>query len=159
MPLLVIPYPEIDPILISIGPFAIRWYALAYVAGILLAWWLARRIAANDAWWGGTSPVRPQDVDDVIVWCALGIVLGGRIGYVLFYRPDFYLSHPFETFAVWEGGMSFHGGLVGVITAILVFAYRRKRSALELGDAGRSDLARIPRACRRRPGSLVDEPA
>jgi phosphatidylglycerol:prolipoprotein diacylglycerol transferase len=134
MPFLIIPYPEIDPILISIGPFAVRWYALAYVAGILLAWWLARRVAANNAYWGGISPVRPVDVDDVIVWCALGIVAGGRIGYVLFYQPGYFLSNPLEIFVVWRGGMSFHGGFLGTVLALILFARSRKIPVLSMLD-------------------------
>lgn len=116
----VIPYPAIDPVLVEIGPFAIRWYALAYLAGILLGWrygcWLARR-----------SPhlVRPVDVDDVVVWVTLGIVLGGRLGYVLFYRPGYYIHHPLEALMVWHGGMSFHGGLIGVIVAGVLFCRNR----------------------------------
>ncbi len=85
MPLFAIAFPAFDPIVFSIGPFAIRWYALAYIGGILGAWWLARLIAGNQKLWGGHSPIRASDVDDVITWCALGIVLGGRLGYVLFY--------------------------------------------------------------------------
>jgi phosphatidylglycerol---prolipoprotein diacylglyceryl transferase len=134
MPFLVIPYPQIDPILISVGPFAIRWYALAYVAGILLAWWLARRIAATDAYWGGVSPIRPADVDDVIVWCAVGIVAGGRIGYVLFYQPQYFLSNPAEIFVVWRGGMSFHGGFLGTVLALILFARARKIPPLSMLD-------------------------
>jgi phosphatidylglycerol:prolipoprotein diacylglycerol transferase len=134
MPLSIIPYPQIDPILISIGPFAIRWYALAYVAGILLAWWFARRIAANQAYWGGVSPIRPVDVDDVIVWCAVGIVAGGRIGYVLFYQPGYFLSNPLEIFIVWRGGMSFHGGFLGTVLALILFARSRKIPVLSMLD-------------------------
>jgi phosphatidylglycerol:prolipoprotein diacylglycerol transferase len=134
MPLLALPFPRIDPILISIGPFAIRWYALAYVAGILLAWWLARRIAANDAYWGGKSPIRPIDVDDVIVWCAIGIVLGGRIGYVLFYQPGYFLSHPSEVLLIWRGGMSFHGGFLGTVLALILFARKRGIPVLSMLD-------------------------
>jgi phosphatidylglycerol---prolipoprotein diacylglyceryl transferase len=134
MPLFALPFPDIDPILISIGPFAIRWYALAYVGGILLAWWLARRIAANQAYWGGLSPIKPEDVDDVIVWCAVGIVLGGRIGYVLFYQPAYFLAHPAEIFILWRGGMSFHGGFLGTVLALILFARRREIPVLSMLD-------------------------
>lgn len=116
-----IAYPAIDPVLVEIGPFAIRWYALAYLAGILLGWrygcWLARH---------SPNLVRPVDVDDVVVWVTLGIVIGGRLGYVLFYRPGFYIEHPLEALMVWHGGMSFHGGLLGVITAGVLFCRNRK---------------------------------
>jgi phosphatidylglycerol:prolipoprotein diacylglycerol transferase len=134
MPLLALPFPNIDPILISFGPFAIRWYALAYVCGILLAWWLARRIAANQAYWGRTSPITPLDVDDVIVWCALGIVLGGRVGYVLFYQPAYFLDHPAEIFVLWRGGMSFHGGFLGTVLALILFARKRAIPVLSMLD-------------------------
>ena len=134
MPVLALPFPDIDPILISIGPFAIRWYALAYVGGILLAWWLARRIAATQAYWGGAAPIRPDDVDDVIVWCALGIVLGGRIGFVLFYQPDYFLAHPAEILVLWRGGMSFHGGFLGTVIALVLFARKRGIPFLSMLD-------------------------
>ena len=134
MPFLLLPFPAFDPIAISIGPFAIRWYALAYVAGILLAWWLARRVAANQALWGGNSPIRPLDVDDVIAWCALGIVVGGRLGYVLFYGPAYFAAHPLEIFVLWRGGMSFHGGFLGTILALLVFARARGIPMLSMLD-------------------------
>jgi phosphatidylglycerol:prolipoprotein diacylglycerol transferase len=134
MPLFALPFPNIDPILISIGPFAVRWYALAYVGGILIAWWLARRIAASDSLWGGHSPIRPVDVDDVIVWCAIGIVLGGRLGYVLFYQPGYFVSNPAEIFVLWRGGMSFHGGFLGTVLALILFARRRGIPVLSMLD-------------------------
>ena len=122
-------YPTIDPVLIEIGPFAIRWYALSYIAGILLAWRymvvLARR-----------SPVgiTKAHTDDFIVWATLGVVLGGRFGYVIFYKADYFLDHPLEAFAVWQGGMSFHGGLLGVIFAIWLFSRLRHYSWIAIGD-------------------------
>jgi phosphatidylglycerol---prolipoprotein diacylglyceryl transferase len=134
MPLFLLPFPAFDPIAVSIGPFAIRWYALAYVAGILLAWWLARRIAANQALWGGHSPIRPLDVDDVIAWCALGIVVGGRLGYVLFYGLAYFAANPLEIFVLWRGGMSFHGGFLGTILALLLFARSRGIPMLSMLD-------------------------
>jgi phosphatidylglycerol---prolipoprotein diacylglyceryl transferase len=134
MPLLALPFPAFDPIAISVGPFAIRWYALAYVVGILLAWWLARRIAANQTLWGGHSPISPIDVDDVIAWCALGIVLGGRLGYVLFYGLSYFADHPLEIFVLWRGGMSFHGGFLGTILALLLFARSRGIPMLSMLD-------------------------
>jgi phosphatidylglycerol---prolipoprotein diacylglyceryl transferase len=134
MLLFLLPFPAFDPIAVSIGPFAIRWYALAYVGGILLAWWLARRIAANQALWGGRSPIRPLDVDDVIAWCALGIVVGGRLGYVLFYGPSYFAANPLEIFVLWRGGMSFHGGFLGTILALLLFARARGIPMLSMLD-------------------------
>jgi phosphatidylglycerol---prolipoprotein diacylglyceryl transferase len=133
-PLFVLPFPAFDPIAVSIGPLAIRWYALAYVAGILLAWWLARRVAARPALWGGRSPIGPNDVDDVIAWCALGIVIGGRLGYVLFYGLGYFVAHPLEIFVLWRGGMSFHGGFLGTIAALLLFARARKIPMLSMLD-------------------------
>jgi phosphatidylglycerol---prolipoprotein diacylglyceryl transferase len=126
MPLFVLPFPAIDPVLISFGPFAIRWYALAYVAGILAGWWLARTVAGKPELWGGRSPIKPVDIDDVIIWAAIGIVVGGRVGYVLFYNPAFFSAHPEQIFVVWRGGMSFHGGFIGTVLALLLFARARK---------------------------------
>ena len=134
MPPLALPFPNFDPVLISIGPIAIRWYALAYVSGILLGWWLARRIAANDRLWGGRSPIKPIDVDDLIVWVALGIVLGGRLGYVVFYQPVYFASHPLEIFVLWRGGMSFHGGFLGTVLALILFARWRGIPVLSMLD-------------------------
>jgi phosphatidylglycerol:prolipoprotein diacylglycerol transferase len=125
MPILALPFPAIDPIAVSFGPFAIRWYALAYVAGILGAWWLARSVAGRPALWGGKAPMTPNDVDDVIAWCAIGIVAGGRLGYVLFYNPAYFLANPLEIPVLWRGGMSFHGGFLGVILALFLFARSR----------------------------------
>ncbi|MBX3521316.1 MAG: prolipoprotein diacylglyceryl transferase [Xanthobacteraceae bacterium] len=134
MPLLALPFPMIDPVLISVGPFSIRWYALAYVGGLIAAWWLARRIAAAKAYWGGVSPMVPEDIDDVIVWAALGVVLGGRTGYVLFYNPAYYAAHPAEIFVLWHGGMSFHGGFLGTVLALLLFARSRGIPMLSMLD-------------------------
>jgi phosphatidylglycerol:prolipoprotein diacylglycerol transferase len=122
-------FPQIDPIAISLGPFAIRWYALAYIGGLLIAWWYWR--------WLATRP--PRDVgseafDDFLLWATLGIVLGGRLGYVLFYKPDFYFANPLEIFMVWQGGMSFHGGLLGVAVAEVAFARRRGIPLFALTD-------------------------
>src|ERR1700730_5881925 len=111
MQLYALPFPSIDPVLISFGPFAIRWYALAYVAGILAGWWLARPIAGEQELWGGRSPIKPAGIDDVIIWPAIGIVLGGRIGYVLFYNPAYFAAHPEQIPVLWRGGMFVPGGL------------------------------------------------
>jgi phosphatidylglycerol:prolipoprotein diacylglycerol transferase len=135
MPLFALPFPHIDPIAVSFGPFAIRWYALAYVTGILGAWWLARTVAGRPKLWGGKSPVTPNDIDDVIAWAAIGIVLGGRLGYVLFYNPAYFAANPLEIFVLWRGGMSFHGGFLGTVLALLLFARSRKipmRSMLDI---------------------------
>ena len=116
----VIPFPSIDPVLISFGPVAIRWYSLAYIAGLLLGWRLLRRLVLSTPDVAG-----PGDADDYLVWATLGVILGGRLGYVLFYNTGVYLADPLSIFAVWRGGMSFHGGLLGVILATLLFCRRR----------------------------------
>jgi phosphatidylglycerol:prolipoprotein diacylglycerol transferase len=127
-------FPLIDPVAISIGPFAIRWYALAYVVGLLGGWFYAKRLAAKADLWGGLKQPKPVDVDDLIVWVALGVVLGGRVGYVLFYNLGSYLSQPLEIFAVWRGGMSFHGGFLGAVLAIVLFARSRGLNPLAMLD-------------------------
>jgi phosphatidylglycerol:prolipoprotein diacylglycerol transferase len=124
-----LPFPDIDPVALQLGPFAIRWYALAYIAGIVLGWRIARRLVeAPPA--AGTA----RQMDDFVTWATLGIILGGRLGYVLFYRPGHYLSHPLEALAVWQGGMSFHGGALGVILATLWFCRREGLNPLAFGD-------------------------
>src|SRR4051812_49747757 len=105
--LLALPFPAIDPVAVAIGPLAIRWYALAYIAGLVGGWWLARRLAATPEYWTGLRQPSPADIDDLIVWVALGVVLGGRVGYVLFYNFESYLARPAEIFAVWRGGLAF----------------------------------------------------
>jgi phosphatidylglycerol:prolipoprotein diacylglycerol transferase len=124
-----IPYPAIDPVLISIGPFAIRWYALAYISGLIIGWRYCLAIAARPP-----HVARTQDVDDFLVWATLGVILGGRIGYILFYKLGYYVANPLELFALWHGGMSFHGGALGVIVAILLFCRRRHISFLAFAD-------------------------
>jgi phosphatidylglycerol:prolipoprotein diacylglycerol transferase len=130
----VIPYPTIDPILVSIGPLAIRWYALAYIVGIIAGWLYARAIIKSERLWGGAAPFTVLDFDDFVVWITLGIILGGRIGYVLFYNLPHFAAHPLEIFQIWTGGMSFHGGVTGCIVAVILFAWRRHVPTLSLGD-------------------------
>ena len=130
MPLLALPFPAIDPVLIAIGPFAIRWYALAYIAGIVLGWRLVRRLVQRPGW-----ALTPEAIDDLVFHVTLGVILGGRIGYVLFYQPGHYLTQPLDMLAVWRGGMSFHGGLIGVLVATFLFARRRGFAFFELTDA------------------------
>src|SRR5215212_6665902 len=132
--LLALPFPNIDPVLIQLGPFAIRWYALAYIAGILLGWLYARAIIRNERLWGGPAPMTATDFDDFIVWVTLGVILGGRIGYVLFYNPDYFAAHPLEALQLWKGGMSFHGGFTGCVAAVVLFAKSRGLPVLSLGD-------------------------
>lgn len=122
-------FPAFDPVALQLGPFAIRWYALAYITGIVLAWrycrWLSRRPPAR---------LSPEAFDDFLLWGTLGVVLGGRLGYVLFYKPAFYLANPEEILMIWQGGMSFHGGLLGVVVAIGLFARQRKVSYFTVSD-------------------------
>ncbi|BCG71408.1 prolipoprotein diacylglyceryl transferase [Mesorhizobium sp. 113-1-2] len=126
LPLASLPFPNINPILIQIGPLAVHWYGIGYIVGILFAWWYAKRLAANPKLWpDGILPMKPEDLDDFIVWAAIGVVLGGRTGYVLFYDLARYIAHPLDIFAVWQGGMSFHGGLLGVILAMTLFSIKR----------------------------------
>ena len=113
-------FPDIDPIAIQIGPIAIRWYALAYIAGLLGGWQYCLRIAKRPP-----KLVMPALIDDFVIWATLGVILGGRLGFVLFYKPDYYLNNPLEILQVWKGGMSFHGGLIGVILAMAWYARRR----------------------------------
>ncbi len=134
MPLLALPFPAIDPVLVSVGPFAIRWYALAYIAGILLGWFYARRLIAHPRLWGGEPPMTVADYDDFVFWVTLGIILGGRTGYVLFYNPAFFAANPLEILQLWKGGMSFHGGFLGCVLAAALFAWSRGVSFLSLGD-------------------------
>ncbi len=135
MEFLALTYPNIDPIALQIGPIAIRWYGLAYLAGILLGWRYGRRLIINQSLWAGRqAPLAPIDFDDLLLWAVIGIILGGRIGFVLFYQPGLYLADPLAFFKVWEGGMSFHGGLLGTIIAILLFARKRKIPVLPVMD-------------------------
>src|SRR5258708_16347628 len=140
----VIPFPQIDPVLISFGPIAIRWYALAYVAGLLLGWWYLVRLLKIDRLWAGAPfngkpPMTAEQVGDLFVWAALGVILGGRIGYVLFYglvyNTQYFLDNPLRVFAAWEGGMSFHGGMIGVVLAILIYPRRDSAPIVQLGAA------------------------
>jgi len=134
MPWLLIPYPDIDPVLVHIGPLAIRWYALAYIFGILFGWAYARAIIRSTALWDGKPPMTVEDFDDFILWVTLGIILGGRLGYVLFYNFPIYAANPLQIFELWTGGMSFHGGFVGCVLAVVLFARHRKIPFLSLGD-------------------------
>jgi len=134
MPLSVLPFPAIDPVLITIGPFAIRWYALAYICGILLGWLYARAIIRTERLWGGPAPLTVIDYDDFILWVTLGIILGGRTGYVLFYNFSHFMTNPIEILQVWKGGMSFHGGFLGCVLAVILFARHRGIPVLSLGD-------------------------
>ena len=130
MPPLVITYPVIDPVLVHIGPLPIRWYALAYIGGLVAGWAGARFLVARDNLWGTRPHPRVLSIDDLVVYIAVGIIAGGRVGYVLFYNLPYYLEHPLEALFVWNGGMSFHGGLLGTAIAMALFA-RRNHVALD----------------------------
>ena len=131
---LLIDFPVFDPVAIAIGPFAIRWYALAYITGIVLGWLYARSLLKKERLWGGPAPVSLTQLDDFILWVTLGIILGGRTGYVLFYNLPFFIDHPLEIFELWKGGMSFHGGFMGCVIAVIWFARRNGLPILSLGD-------------------------
>jgi phosphatidylglycerol:prolipoprotein diacylglycerol transferase len=135
----VLPFPDIDPVLVSVELFgvtlAIRWYALAYIAGLVLGWRYIVALCRRPALWGGTAPMAPGQVDDLLTYIVLGVILGGRLGFVLFYQPGYYAANPGEILAVWRGGMSFHGGLLGVVAAILLFGWRIGAPVVRVGDA------------------------
>ena len=123
-------YPHIDPVALHLGPLAIRWYALAYLGGVLSGWWLVGKLNKR------LSPptLSREAFDDIMVWTIFGIIFGGRLGYVLFYKPGLYLHDPKQIFMVWQGGMSFHGGLLGVIVAMYLFARKYKIPFLAITD-------------------------
>lgn len=123
------PFPNIDPVIFEIGVFAVRWYSLAYIAGLVLGWMYMKRLAAQ-------LPVTcdVEAVDDFLVWATFGVVLGGRLGMVLFYQFDYYMANPAKIIAVWEGGMSFHGGFLGVVIAAILFTRKRGINPLRFGD-------------------------
>ncbi|MDT6939089.1 prolipoprotein diacylglyceryl transferase [Brucella pseudogrignonensis] len=119
-------FPNIDPIIFSIGPFAVHWYGLGYVVGIMFAWWYGKKLLRNHRLWANNQPpMQPIALDDFVIWAALGVVIGGRLGYVLFYNPAYYFSNPLAIPAVWDGGMSFHGGILGTTIAMVWFARSR----------------------------------
>ncbi len=131
----ILPFPEIDPVLISVGPLQIHWYGLAYVAGIVLGWLYAKAIVRNSALWPrGEAAMSEQDLDDFLLWVAIGIVGGGRIGYILFYDLASVIANPLRAIEIWNGGMSFHGGLIGTILAMTLFARRRSIRLWSLFD-------------------------
>lgn len=135
----VIPFPPLSPEIFSIDlfgmSFALRWYALAYIAGILAGWMLAVRLLKRPTLWrGNTAPMTPAQLEDLMTWIILGIILGGRLGFVLFYQPGYYLANPGEILMIWQGGMAFHGGLLGVVLAAWIWSARNKVERLPLAD-------------------------
>jgi phosphatidylglycerol---prolipoprotein diacylglyceryl transferase len=133
--LVALPYPVINPVLVNIGPLPIRWYALAYISGILLGWRYILDLLKTDSLWGARKPrLTSVKLDDLILWITLGIIIGGRIGHVVFYTPEILVADPLEIFMVWHGGMSFHGGTLGVLIATMAFARLNKLDLYEMGD-------------------------
>jgi len=123
-------HPQFDPVALQMGPFALRWYGLMYLAGFLLFIVLGK-IRVRQSWRTGWQS---RDVDDMLFYGVVGVIIGGRLGYVLFYKPAYYFAHPLEIIQLWHGGMSFHGGFLGVLVAVWLFARHRKRRWLELTD-------------------------
>lgn len=134
-----IPFPDISPEIFSITvagrEFALRWYALAYLVGLLAGWRIMVALMRRPALWGDRAPMAAEQVEELLTWIVVGVVLGGRLGFVLFYEADYYLAHPAEIVRVWQGGMSFHGGFLGVVLAAWVFARRNAIPPLRLADA------------------------
>ena len=135
MNLFALPFPMIDPIAFELGPVTIRWYGLAYMAGLLLGWYYIRLLIQNDRLWRGSKPpVTAEKVDDLLLWVTLGVVLGGRFGFVVLYEPGYFIANPSEILAIWHGGMSFHGGLLGVCLACFLFARKHGVPFFSLSD-------------------------
>ncbi len=125
MSLLEIPFPEINPIALQIGPIAVRWYGLAYAAGLIIGWLYIRQLLRRPQLWkNDTAPMNADDADELLLWVAAGVILGGRLGHVLFYQSGYYFSNPMEILAIWKGGMSFHGGLLGTGLGMYIYARR-----------------------------------
>ena len=139
--LFAIPFPVIDPVALSLGPVEIRWYALAYVVGLMGAIWYAKRLVSNEALWLEAKPhTSPMQLDDLLLWSTLGVLLGGRLGYVLFYNPVYFLHNPSEILQIWNGGMSFHGGFLGVVVACYLYGRRHGIGMWQLLDLGAASV-------------------
>ena len=135
MPFLVLPFPAIDPVAVHLGPLPLRWYALAYIGGFIVAWFGMRALVSDDALWTPGAPRPGRDgVDDLLANVAFGIIIGGRLGHVLIYDPAFYLAHPLEILATWKGGMAFHGGLVGGLVGMALYARKTGEPFLTVSD-------------------------
>jgi phosphatidylglycerol:prolipoprotein diacylglycerol transferase len=135
-----LPFPEIDPALFTIAiggfEFSLRWYALAYIAGLILGWRLMVRLMRHPQLWpGNRAPMSVAQPEELLTWMILGVILGGRLGYVVFYNPGYFLENPGEILKVWEGGMSFHGGFIGVMLGVILFTRTRGMPLLQVGDA------------------------
>ncbi|MGD9542640.1 MAG: prolipoprotein diacylglyceryl transferase [Methylocystis sp.] len=135
MPIFVLPFPVVDPVVVNIGPVPLRWYALAYIGGFIFGWLGMRALVANDALWrrGQPRPTR-ESLDDLLVFVAFGVIIGGRLGHVLIYDPAFYFAHPLEILQTWKGGMAFHGGLVGAMIGMALYARRSAMPLLTVSD-------------------------
>ena len=135
MPIFALPFPVIDPVAVNIGPVPLRWYALAYIGGFVFGWLGMRALVANDSLWRRGQP-RPsrESLDDLLVFVAFGVIIGGRLGHVLIYDPAFYFAHPLEIFQTWKGGMAFHGGLIGAMIGMLLYARRSGAPFLTVSD-------------------------
>lgn len=134
MSLFVLPFPAIDPVAFEIGPVTVHWYGLAYMFGLLFGWLYARSLFANEKLWNGKPVATKELADDLLLWTTLGVVLGGRLGYVIFYEPAYFLANPMDIPKLWSGGMSFHGGLAGVCLAVWLFSRARKIPMLSIAD-------------------------
>jgi phosphatidylglycerol:prolipoprotein diacylglycerol transferase len=134
MQLFVLPFPNIDPVAFSFGPLAVRWYALAYIFGLLGSWAYGYALAGREHLWRGRPHPTPESLSDLLLYGMLGTIVGGRLGQVVFYEAHYYVGHPLEIFALWNGGMSFHGGLIGVVIAIWYFSWRRGFPVLSTAD-------------------------
>ena len=130
-----IPFPEIDPVIFTI-PYVgdVRWYAMAYIVGILIAWWMAAKAVRTPRLWPGDAPATPDQIGDLITWVIIGVIAGGRLGFVLFYEPAYYLANPLEIVMINRGGMSFHGGFLGVVIASLIYCRRQEIPLLPIAD-------------------------
>ncbi len=137
--LLAIPYPNIDPEIFAFDLFgfnvALRWYALAYIGGLLIGWRIIVRLMKRESVWKGSAPMSPDQAEDLLTWLIFGVVLGGRLGFVLFYQSEYYFANPGEILKVWQGGMSFHGGFAGVIIATAIYSWRHKLPLWSVADA------------------------
>jgi phosphatidylglycerol:prolipoprotein diacylglycerol transferase len=137
----VLPFPPVDPVLFQVGPFAVRWYALAYIAGLVFASWYMKRLVSNPRLWGKVRPsMTVPQVDDFFLWSVLGVVVGGRLGYVLFYKPLHYLTNPLDILQMWDGGMSFHGGFLGVVAVCYIYGRRIGTSLDRMLDLGAASV-------------------
>ena len=134
-----IPFPQISPEIFTIHlfglSFSLRWYALAYLVGLIVGWRIIVGLMRRPALWGGRAPMRPEQAEELLTWVVLGVVLGGRLGFVLFYEPGYYLANPGQILKLWQGGMSFHGGFLGVVVAAWIYCRRHGVPALGLADA------------------------